>query len=81
MSTNEDSSLINSNQKSSLGVRNSKGKPKHEKFYLLKRGLTRKADQLKKNCNCDVFVIAHFKDTNKVFSYSTDEEFTFQKVS
>ena len=37
------------------------GKPKHKNdaFYVKKRGLFRKCEQVVKQCDCDVFVVVH----------------------
>lgn len=48
---------------------------------MKKRGLFRKADQVVKGCNSDVFIIVHQKDTDKIFSYSSDPTFNLEKIS
>jgi len=42
-----------------------------EAFYTKKRALVRKAEQVSKACNSDVFIVLHQKDTDKIFSYSS----------
>ena len=46
--------------------------PKNEKFYVHKRGLFRKADQVVKSVNCDVFITIHFKENDKIYTYAND---------
>ena len=50
-------------------------------FYVKKRGLFRKAEQMVKACNTDVFIIVHNKDNDKLFSITSDTEFNLQKIS
>jgi len=38
-------------------------KPKNEAFYVKKRGMMRKADQINKFCNADVFFFIYTRDT------------------
>ena len=54
---------------------------KNEKFYTKKRTLIRVAEQIKKQCDSDIFIVVHKKDTNKMFSYSTNLNFDLEKVS
>ena len=54
---------------------------KNETFYVRKRGLFRKAEQLVKNCNSEVFIIVHNKDTDKLFSFTSDRQFNLEKIS
>jgi len=49
---------------------------KNEAFYVKKRGLFRKAEQVVRFCNSDVFIIVHHKDSNKIFSFTSQREFT-----
>ena len=54
---------------------------KNEQFYVKKRGLFRKAEQLVKGCNSQVFIIVHNSDTDKMFSFTSDEKFNLEKIS
>ena len=49
--------------------------PEQERFYTQKRGLFRKGEQLKKSSNTDVYVVIHHKESDKLFSFSTQPEF------
>lgn len=53
----------------------------NEQFYVKKRGLYRKAEQVVKSCNSDVFVLVHQKDTDKIFSFSSHRNFDLEKIS
>jgi hypothetical protein len=53
----------------------------NEAFYVKKRGLFRRAEQVVKSCNSDVFIIVHQKDTDKIFSFTSDRKFTLEKIS
>lgn len=44
---------------------------KNEAFYVKKRGLFRKAEQVVRFCNSDVFIIVHHKDSDKIFSFTS----------
>jgi len=61
--------------------RQNKQSIQNEQFYVKKRGLFRKAEQVVKSCNSDVFIIVHQKDTDKIFSFTSDREFTLEKIS
>ena len=52
-----------------------------ESFYTMKRAIFRKADQMKKCCNADVFVCVHHKNTDKIFSYTTSQDFKLEEIS
>ena len=80
--TNEESSS-NKNAFSSPNTKNSGGakSAKNEKFYVHKRGLFRKADQVTKSINCDVFITIHYKENDKIYTYANDQNFTIGKVS
>jgi hypothetical protein len=80
--TNEGSSS-NKNAVSSPNTKNSGGSKaaKNEKFYVHKRGLFRKADQVTKSINCDVFITIHYKENDKIYTYANDQNFTIGKVS
>ena len=54
---------------------------KSELFYVKKRGLIRRAEQVKISCNSDVFIVIHNKENNKMFSYTSDPEFNLEAVS
>ena len=54
---------------------------KNEEFYVKKRGLFRKAEQVVRGCQSDVFIIVHQKTTDKIFSFTSDQEFTLEKIS
>jgi len=53
----------------------------NEAFYVKKRGLFRKAEQVVKQCNSDVFIIVHQKDSDKIFSFTSKDEFNLEKIS
>ena len=53
----------------------------NETFYVKKRGLFRKAEQVVRSCNSDVFIIVHHKDTDKIFSFTSDRGFTLERIS
>lgn len=53
----------------------------NEQFYVKKRGLFRKAEQVVRSCNSDVFIIVHQKDTNKIFSFTSDKDFDLERIS
>jgi len=59
---------------------NNKSLLKNEKFYIKKRTMVRVAQQIKKQCRADVFIVVHKKDTDRIFSYTTDMEFDLSKV-
>lgn len=54
---------------------------KNETFYVKKRGLFRKAEQVVKYCNSEVFIIVHKKDSDKIFSFTSDKTFNLEKIS
>ena len=54
---------------------------KNEQFYVKKRGLFRKAEQVVKYCNSECFIIVFNKDTDKLFSFTSDEQFNLEKIS
>ena len=54
---------------------------KNEAFYVKKRGPFRKAEQVVRFCNSDVFIIVHHKDSNKIFSFTSQKDFTLQRIS
>ena len=60
---------------------NKKGKAKNEIFYVKKRGLFRKAEQVVKSCPTDIFIVVHHKENDKIYTYANDINFTLQKVS
>jgi sulfur transfer protein SufE len=51
---------------------NLQNKEKNDIFYVKKRGLFRKAEQVVRYCNSDVFIIVHNKDSDKIFSFTSD---------
>ena len=54
---------------------------KSETFYVKKRGLFRKAEQVVRYCTSEVFIIVHNKDTDKLFSFTSDREFNLENIS
>ena len=56
-------------------------KEQSDLFYVKKRGLFRKAEQVVKYCNSDVFIIVHQKDNDKIFSFSSAQDFNLEKIS
>jgi len=53
----------------------------NETFYVKKRGLFRKAEQVVRSCNSDVYIIVHHKDSDKIFSFTSHPGFTLEKIS
>lgn len=53
----------------------------NEAFYIQKRGLMRKADAIAKSFDSNVFVIMHNRDSDKIFSYTSDPNFGLEHVS
>ena len=63
-------------------TQNGKFKHKNEGFYVAKRGLFRKAEQVVRTNECDVFVVLHHKQQDRIYSYSSNEiDFTIEKVT
>lgn len=56
-------------------------KPKNEKFYVNKRGLIRKADALKAQCNSEIFLVVYQKDMDKIYTHTTNKTFTLQRIT
>ena len=54
---------------------------KNEQFYVKKRGLFRKAEQVVRYCNSEVFIIVHNKDSDKIFSFTSDEKFNLERIT
>ena len=54
---------------------------KNETFYTKKRCLLRKAEQIYKYCNSDVFIVIHKHDTDRVFSFTTNQNFELSQVA
>ena len=52
-----------------------KSRKSKELFYTQKRGLYRKAEQIKKHCQADVFLCVYDRNTDKIFSYTTSQDF------
>jgi hypothetical protein len=75
--TNEESSSRNIPAAST----NKKSKVKNEVFYVKKRGLWRKADQIIKQCPSEIFIVIHHKENDKIYTYASDKNFTLQKVT
>lgn len=46
---------------------------KNEAFYIKKRSLVRKAQQIIKHGDSDVFIVIHKHDTDRMFSFSSSE--------
>lgn len=76
--TNEESSSLRNN---AINSQSKKMKAKNEPFYVQKRGLFRKADQVIKNCPSDIFIVIHHKENDKIYTYTSDKNFTLQKIS
>ena len=62
-------------------AKNKKTKHKSEAFYQKKRGLQRKADQLKRSCGCQVFLAVYKDDLQKIYTYSTSNDFDLHTVT
>jgi len=60
---------------------NKKQQQKNEAFYIKKRSLVRKAQQIIKHCESDIFIVIHKHDTDRMFSFSSNEEFDLAKVA
>ena len=58
-----------------------KSKEQSELFYVKKRGLFRKAEQVVRYCNSEVFIIVHNMDSDKIFSFTSDKDFNLEKIS
>ena len=58
-----------------------KSKEQSELFYVKKRGLFRKAEQVVRYCNSEVFIIVHNHDSDKIFSFTSDKNFDLEKIS
>lgn len=58
-----------------------KSKEQSELFYVKKRGLFRKAEQVVRYCNSEVFIIVHNLDNDKIFSFTSDQDFNLEKIS
>ena len=58
-----------------------KSKEQSELFYVKKRGLFRKAEQVVRYCNSEVFIIVHNLDSDKIFSFTSDKDFDLEKIS
>ena len=58
-----------------------KTKEQSELFYVKKRGLFRKAEQVVRYCNSEVFIIVHNLDNDKIFSFTSDKDFNLEKIS
>jgi len=58
-----------------------KSKEQSELFYVKKRGLFRKAEQVVRYCNSEVFIIVHNLDNDKIFSFTSDKDFDLEKIS
>ena len=58
-----------------------KSKEQSELFYVKKRGLFRKAEQVVRYCNSEVFIIVHNHDSDKIFSFTSDKNFNLEKIS
>ena len=54
---------------------------KSELFYVKKRGLFRKAEQVVKHCNSQVFIVIHNQDNDKMFSFTSDSKFNLEAIS
>ena len=80
MSYEQPSHLLGSSAKN-LKAMQKKINEKNEQFYVKKRGLFRKADQVVKSCNSEVFIIVHNKDSDKIFSFTSDIQFNLEKIS
>ena len=65
----------------SLKAFQKKQNEKNEQFYVKKRGLFRKAEQVVRNCNSEVFIIVHNKDSDKIFSFTSDEKFNLERIT
>lgn len=75
------SSSKNANKALKQNLANVKSQPKNDVFYVKKRGLFRKADQVMRYCNSDVFILVHNKDSDKIFHYMSDKSFNLEKIS
>jgi molecular chaperone DnaK (HSP70) len=81
MSNEDHSHPISQGGKNHLKNALKKESEKNETFYVKKRGLFRKAEQVVKYCNSEVFIIVHKKDSDKIFSFTSDKTFNLEKIS
>lgn len=58
-----------------------KGRHKNEIFYQKKRGIQRKAEQLMRSCDSEVFICVYKKDLKKVYTYQTSDSFSLEVVT
>ena len=79
MSTSKNTASANKALKQNLA--NVKNPPKNDVFYVKKRGLFRKAEQVTRYCNSDVFIIVHNKDSDKIFHYMSEKAFNLEKIA
>jgi hypothetical protein len=57
-------------------------KHKNDTFYVKKRGLFRKAEQVVKQCDCDVYIVVKNHQLDKIYSYTSSEtDFSIDKVA
>ena len=50
-------------------------------FYVKKRALFRKGQQLADFCNSQVFISIYNNETGKIFSFTSHEEFNLEKIT
>jgi hypothetical protein len=50
-------------------------------FYVKKRALFRKGEQLAQFCNSQVFISIFNNETGKIFSFTSHEEFNLEKIT
>jgi len=50
-------------------------------FYVKKRALFRKAEQVARFCNCEIFVSVFNQETGKIFCYTSNDKFNLEKIS
>lgn len=54
---------------------------KNDPFFIRKRALYREADRVKKNYDCDIFIIMHHRETDKIYDYQTDPKFDLEHIT
>lgn len=62
-------------------VGNVKGGHKNDPFYIAKRTLIRKADALGKKFQANVFIAIHQKESDKIYTFTNDNNYSLERVS
>lgn len=54
---------------------------KNDPFYIAKRGLIRKAESLNKKFETDVFIVIHQKQSDKIYAFTSDKNYSLERIS